>query len=97
MPRDLDTDLHFTCFVEAPSGEYRAPGVPPTPTTKGRIIELDGRRNGPVDRGECNDLLLVSRAASNAKHIMLTGSSLYIGCCENSETGLYRTIIEHAL
>ncbi|KII85743.1 hypothetical protein PLICRDRAFT_44131 [Plicaturopsis crispa FD-325 SS-3] len=58
VPRDLDTDLHFTCFVEAPSGECRAPGVPPTPTTKGRIIELDGRRNGPVDRGECNDLLL---------------------------------------
>ncbi|KAF9268973.1 peptidase C12, ubiquitin carboxyl-terminal hydrolase 1 [Marasmius fiardii PR-910] len=35
VPTDLDTELHFTCFVEDGS----------------RIWELDGRRKGPVDRG----------------------------------------------
>jgi len=44
VPDDLDTNLHFTCFVQAP-------GM--------RLIELDGRRTGPVDRGECDDLLRV--------------------------------------
>ena len=28
-------------------------------TVKMRLIELDGRRAGPVDRGECTDLLQV--------------------------------------
>ncbi|KAJ6591733.1 hypothetical protein DFH09DRAFT_1259295 [Mycena vulgaris] len=54
VPTNLDTDLHFTCFVAAPSS--RGPG------SKGpgmRIVELDGRRNGPIDRGECTDLLAV--------------------------------------
>lgn len=47
IPTNLDTNLHFTCFVEAPS-----------PSESGnRVIELDGRREGPVDRGECTDLL----------------------------------------
>ncbi|KAJ7077899.1 hypothetical protein B0H15DRAFT_861344 [Mycena belliarum] len=50
VPTNLDTDLHFTCFVEAPSkGPDSQGGM--------RIVELDGRRNGPVDRGECTDLL----------------------------------------
>jgi ubiquitin carboxyl-terminal hydrolase L3 len=26
-----------------------------------RLIELDGRRDGPIDHGECKDLLKVSR------------------------------------
>ncbi|KAK7471284.1 ubiquitinyl hydrolase 1 [Stygiomarasmius scandens] len=45
VPTDLDTDLHFSCFVEA--------NVDGTP----HLIELDGRRAGPVDRGVCEDLL----------------------------------------
>lgn len=54
VPTDLKTNLHFTCFVRAPS--VRGPGSP----GGYRIIELDGRRGGPIDRGECNDLLTVS-------------------------------------
>ena len=26
-----------------------------------RLVELDGRRGGPIDHGECKDLLKVSR------------------------------------
>ncbi|KAJ7245133.1 hypothetical protein B0H12DRAFT_1127928 [Mycena haematopus] len=47
VPTDLDTNLHFTCFVAAPS-----PGGTGT-----HVVELDGRRTGPVDRGACTDLL----------------------------------------
>ncbi|KAG2067276.1 peptidase C12, ubiquitin carboxyl-terminal hydrolase 1 [Suillus decipiens] len=54
VPEDLDTYLHFTCFVKAPDTtaketESQARGW--------RVIELDGRRNGPIDRGECTNLL----------------------------------------
>lgn len=41
-------DLHFTCFLSAPD---------PKDARKKRLIELDGRRDGPFDRGECEDLL----------------------------------------
>jgi len=54
VPQNLDTDLHFTCFVQAPNVEARETQ---TPATSMRLIELDGRRAGPVDRGECKDLL----------------------------------------
>ncbi|EUC67136.1 ubiquitin carboxyl-terminal hydrolase [Rhizoctonia solani AG-3 Rhs1AP] len=40
-PDHLDTNLHFTCFVVAPSPE----------TKEKRLIELDGRRAGPIDHG----------------------------------------------
>jgi len=49
---DSNTNLHFTCFVQAPSG--RAPG---SEDVGMRLIELDGRRAGPIDRGECTNLL----------------------------------------
>ena len=45
---DTKVDLHFTCFVAAPD---------PQDPTKKRLIELDGRRLTPVDRGPCSDLL----------------------------------------
>ncbi|KAJ7767487.1 hypothetical protein DFH07DRAFT_1011365, partial [Mycena maculata] len=48
VPTNLDTDLPFTCFVSR--GKH--------------IIELDGRRTGPIDRGECTDLLKVCRDPS---------------------------------
>ncbi|KAH7925754.1 cysteine proteinase [Leucogyrophana mollusca] len=54
VPSDLDTDLHFTCFVQAPDASARATE---TPTTTRRMIELDGSREGPIDRGESKDLL----------------------------------------
>ncbi|KAJ7155574.1 hypothetical protein C8R43DRAFT_1000466 [Mycena crocata] len=65
VPTNLDTDLHFTCFVVAPSASSRGQG-----NTSMRVIELDGRRAGPIDRGECTDLL-----ADAAKII----KELYIG------------------
>ena len=63
-----DTDLHFTCFVEAPDQDFRKvarredvdESSVTEPTTGMRLIELDGRRAGPIDRGECQDLLSVS-------------------------------------
>nr|GAT42966.1 predicted protein [Mycena chlorophos] len=52
VPTNLDTDLHFTCFVAAPAA--RGPGSEGAGL---RVVELDGRRKGPIDRGECTDLL----------------------------------------
>lgn len=73
VPTDTYTDLHFVCFVEAPEAEFRdiAEGdiSAPDPATvkKGtgmRLIELEGTRAGPIDRGECNDLLTVRKPIS---------------------------------
>lgn len=53
VPDDLDTYLHFTCFVKAPDVTARD-------QDRGwRVIELDGGRNGPIDRGKCTNLLQV--------------------------------------
>ncbi|KAJ3559277.1 hypothetical protein NM688_g435 [Phlebia brevispora] len=49
-------DLHFTCFVQAPSPPAREEGID-VPPEGHRLIELDGRRVGPIDRGVCKDLL----------------------------------------
>ena len=79
----MDTELHFTCFVEAPEADFRriardrdggdaeedlekereeaARGS----GTGMRLIELDGRREGPIDHGECKDLLKVSYSFSS--------------------------------
>ncbi|KIJ67336.1 hypothetical protein HYDPIDRAFT_84231 [Hydnomerulius pinastri MD-312] len=54
VPQDLDTDLHFTCFVKAPTASAR---LTETETDQWRLIELDGGRNGPIDRGQCTNLL----------------------------------------
>lgn len=72
----LDTELHFTCFVEAPEAELRRIARARDGDDAGkeeeiekersavaglgtgmRLIELDGRREGPVDHGECKNLL----------------------------------------
>ncbi|KZP14110.1 cysteine proteinase [Athelia psychrophila] len=46
VPDNLDTELHFTSFVQRPG------------LNSMRLIELDGDMPaGPVDRGECTDLL----------------------------------------
>jgi len=52
VPTDLDTNLHFTCFVTAPSSR----GADREDSSM-RLIELDGRRAGPIDRGVSTDLL----------------------------------------
>ena len=81
---ELNTELHFTCFVEAPEADIRwiardrdggAGGggatteedfekereeVAQKSGTGMRLVELDGRREGPVDHGECKDFLKVS-------------------------------------
>ncbi|KAI0343185.1 peptidase C12 ubiquitin carboxyl-terminal hydrolase 1 [Trametopsis cervina] len=49
-------DLHFTCFVQAPSPPAREDGIE-ADEEHHRLIELDGRRGGPVDRGVCKNLL----------------------------------------
>jgi len=54
VPDNLDTDLHFTCFVQAPEASAREAEIA---TGSRRLIELDGGRAGPVDRGESTDLL----------------------------------------
>jgi len=54
VPQELNTEYHFTCFVKAPDVSSRQDG---TPASTMRLIELDGRRGGPMDRGECTDLL----------------------------------------
>ncbi|KAF8885574.1 cysteine proteinase [Gymnopilus junonius] len=75
-PSNLDTDLHFTCFVQAPDAEVRKAaqeGIEVGVDKQGggselerggekevkqrRLIELDGRRAGPVDHGESQDFL----------------------------------------
>lgn len=66
-------DQGYTCFVSAP-GEG---------STGRRVIELDGGRAGPVDRGECTDLLEdVARIArddfiKNSKSVKF--SLMYLG------------------
>ncbi len=51
MPENLNTDSHFVAFVQAPDAQD---------IEKRRIVELDGRRSGPVDLGESKELLAVS-------------------------------------
>jgi len=68
VPTNLDTEFHFTCFVEAPEAEFRerakrggeteTDGVEADSEGSGmRLVELDGDRAGPIDRGPSNDFL----------------------------------------
>lgn len=60
-------DGAYTCFISVPAlvgrGENASGGIAVDATGDGstarRVIELDGARAGPVDRGECTDLLEV--------------------------------------
>ncbi|CAA7263835.1 unnamed protein product [Cyclocybe aegerita] len=79
----IDTDLHFTCFVEAPDSDIRkaAEGAELKPEDKEdkassgmRLIELDGRRVGPVDHGECKDLLKDAANLIKARYLSGTAS-----------------------
>jgi ubiquitin carboxyl-terminal hydrolase L3 len=48
---EAEVDLHFTCFV---------PALDPSQKEESRLVELDGRRGGPIDCGPCSDFLTVS-------------------------------------
>jgi len=53
-PEDLNVDLHFTCFVEAPDAHARGSDSDERAL---RLIELDGSRGGPMDHGPVDDFL----------------------------------------
>jgi ubiquitin carboxyl-terminal hydrolase L3 len=56
IPKDLDADLHFTCFIQTPEASARKEEI----AKGGRRIKLDGGRAGPVDHGKSSmDLLKV--------------------------------------
>lgn len=46
VPENVDVDTHFIAFIEAKNKEG-----------DNRVVELDGGRTGPFDRGHCDDLL----------------------------------------
>ncbi|KAL4071927.1 hypothetical protein V8B97DRAFT_1915496 [Scleroderma yunnanense] len=67
---DMNTELHFITFVRAPAPSERAhvrkveegvsveePGEVVEGDKVWRLVELDGRRMGPIDRGDCTDLV----------------------------------------
>ncbi|KDN49440.1 hypothetical protein RSAG8_02142, partial [Rhizoctonia solani AG-8 WAC10335] len=64
-PDHLDTNLHFTCFVVAPSPE----------TKEKRLIELDGRRAKPIDHGPCEQEKLLESVAKIVKERYISVSS----------------------
>jgi len=64
-PENLDTDLHFTCFVVAPAPE----------TKEQRLIELDGRRAGPIDLGACPEDKLLETVAKIVKDRYISTTS----------------------
>ncbi|KAF8573601.1 peptidase C12, ubiquitin carboxyl-terminal hydrolase 1 [Ramaria rubella] len=64
VPTNPDTDLHFCAFVLAPS-----------PVDKQlHLLELDGRRVGPVDRGPSTDLMTDVAKFIQKNHINNTNS-----------------------
>ncbi|KAG9046661.1 ubiquitinyl hydrolase 1 [Tulasnella sp. UAMH 9824] len=65
VPTNLDTSLHFTCFIQAPS--------PKTPGEK-RILEMDGRRAGPIDRGVSSDFLKDVAKVIQEKYLSMSTS-----------------------
>ena len=67
----VEPEGHFTCFVQAPEAEFRQraseAAISATDedvskmdgSTGMRLVELNGSRGGPIDRGECENLLHV--------------------------------------
>ncbi|KAI0080146.1 cysteine proteinase [Panus rudis PR-1116 ss-1] len=73
---DAEVEFHFTCFIAAPDPEQLASNVnDPTRGSK-RLIELDGDRNGPIDRGACTSLLH-SAARVIKENYVETGSRVH--------------------
>ncbi|EJU03798.1 peptidase C12 ubiquitin carboxyl-terminal hydrolase 1 [Dacryopinax primogenitus] len=62
---DLETDLHFICFIQAKS-QSDPDGM--------RLLELDGRRATPVDYGPCTDMLADVAKVAQDKYLNSTNS-----------------------
>lgn len=97
-PEDLNVDLHFTCFVKAPdalvgtsASEY-----------SGRLIELDGTRDGPMDHGPVKNFLKVRNSRRVLEistyrltvcfvvpHVRLRYRPLLTGCRQGREGGFH--------
>jgi ubiquitin carboxyl-terminal hydrolase L3 len=110
---NLDTELHFTCFVEAPEADIRwiardrdgkeaeddlekeREEVAQKLGTGMRLVELDGRRDGPVDHGECKDLLKVSRLFRFCPRTFEFNQ--FIGCSPRHQDSIYGRLIEPQL
>ncbi|KAK1924210.1 peptidase C12, ubiquitin carboxyl-terminal hydrolase [Papiliotrema laurentii] len=58
VPEDLDVDTHFIAFIEAINDKGER-----------RVVELDGGREGPFDRGLCTDLLRDTAKIVQEKYI----------------------------
>ncbi|KZT39370.1 peptidase C12, ubiquitin carboxyl-terminal hydrolase 1 [Sistotremastrum suecicum HHB10207 ss-3] len=71
---DEDVNLHYTCFVLAASSPASS-GTDPNAEHGGgtRLVELDGRRVGPVDHGPSTDLL--QDAAKVVKDVYIGGAT----------------------
>lgn len=65
IPKNNETDLHYVVFVLAPAPE----------TGEQRVIELDGRRPVPVDRGVCPPEGLLNAVAKIVKEKYIIFSS----------------------
>lgn len=76
VPTNLDTNLHFTCFIQAPS-----------PKTAGekRILEMDGRRAGPIDRGVSKNFLEDAAKVVQEKYLSMSTSLNFgiVALCES--------------
>lgn len=53
---NTDVNLHFVAFVQASSAQEGTTG-------HSRLVELDGRRPGPIDHGPINNFLDVCTSA----------------------------------
>lgn len=103
-PTDLNVDLHFTCFVEAPDASVRE--LESSGCSK-RLIELDGSRDGPMDHGPVVNFLQV-RERCISQGVDVQADRLFcsclvhtfvmlpqpIGCRESCEGGLHGCFTE---
>ncbi|CAD6564744.1 MAG: ubiquitinyl hydrolase 1 [Tremellales sp. Tagirdzhanova-0007] len=65
IPDDLDVIHHFIAFIEAENSKG-----------ENRVVELDGGRNGPFDRGACTDLLQSVATVVQEKYIARSGGDI---------------------
>ncbi|KAK4684671.1 ubiquitin carboxyl-terminal hydrolase L3, partial [Tremellales sp. Uapishka_1] len=65
IPEDLDVDTHFIAFIEAVDDNGDS-----------RVVELDGGRSGPFDRGHCDSLLLDVAKIVQEKYIDRAGGDI---------------------
>ena len=72
------------------------------PGTGMRLVELDGRRDGPIDHGECKEgLLKVSRLSMDFEPFVIgrfinndDNKQQFIGCSQHYQDSIYGRVIE---